>query len=85
MLLPDPLERPTLKVDEVALVYGIGRRAAYEECRRFLDTDGAEGIPAIRIGHRIVCPTAAIRKQLAIDPTTPPADEPAPLRIVRAS
>lgn len=66
----DPSTRPTIAVEEVAELYGIGRTAAYESCREYLRTGGASGIPAIRVGRRILCPTAAIRRHLMLDGAT---------------
>ena len=38
---------------------GIGRSLAYSEVRRYLATDGREGIPAVRIGSAIRIPGPA--------------------------
>ena len=51
--LPDPIERPTLTVDETASVLGICRASAYEAVR-------AGEIPAVRIGRRVLVPTARL-------------------------
>lgn len=44
-----------LTVEEAAVVLRIGRTVAYRLARRYLDTDGADGIPAIQVGrqHRV--------------------------------
>lgn len=70
-MIPLPAEQPTVSVEEAANAYGIGRAAAYAACRRFLDTDGAEGIPTLSIGRFLRCPTAAIRAQLGLDQIAP--------------
>ncbi len=57
----------TMTVNEAAALYGLSRGAAYRACRSYLATDGAEGIPCIRIGKRIVVPSAAVRRQLGLD------------------
>jgi hypothetical protein len=67
MTLPDAAERPTLAVEEVARLLGTGRTATYAACREYLRTGGASGVPAIRIGSRILCPTAAIRRFVMAD------------------
>ena len=54
----DPELRPTLSVDETAIVLGIGRATAYEGVR-------TGDIPAIRVGRRLRVPTAAIVRMLA--------------------
>lgn len=47
-------------VEDAALILGIGRNAAYEAVKR-------GDIPSIRIGQRIVVPTAPLRKMLGLD------------------
>ena len=54
----DPATRPTLSVDETALVLGIGRASAYEGGRR-------GEIPSIRIGRLLRVPTAALVRMLS--------------------
>lgn len=50
-------ERPTLTVPECASVLGVSRDVAYEAVRR-------GEIPSLRLGRRIVVPTAALRRML---------------------
>lgn len=54
------LDRPTISVEQAAAIFGIGRNAAYEAVRR-------GEIPSVRLGGRILVPTAAIRKMLYVD------------------
>ena len=49
-----------LTVDQARNVLGIGRSLAYGEVRRYLATDGREGIPAARIGSAIRIPRAGL-------------------------
>lgn len=58
--IPDPLNRPTVKVAEFARIFGIGESAAYKAVK-------AGEIPAVRIGGRILIPTAALRRMLSLD------------------
>lgn len=51
------LERRTLTVEEAARILGIGRNSAYEAVRR-------GEIPAIRLGHRLLVPRAALERLL---------------------
>lgn len=51
-------------VTEAAEVLGIGRSTAYEEARRFLETDGRVGLPCVRMGRRILVPHAALERFL---------------------
>lgn len=58
--LPDPDVRPTLTVEEAGELLGIGRSLAYEKA--------ASGeLPAIRLGRRLVIPTASLLKLLGRD------------------
>ena len=51
-----------LTVEEAARILRIGRTAAYEQTRRFEETDGREGIPIIRVGRLIRVPRAALER-----------------------
>ena len=53
---------PFLRVEEAARLLRISRTSAYALANRWLDTDGADGLPAIRIGRSIRIPTAAIER-----------------------
>lgn len=58
-MIPNAEENPVLTVDEVARLLGISRNSAYDAV--------ANGeIPAIRIGKRIVIPTAGVLKMLML-------------------
>lgn len=59
-LLPDPRRQPTLKVEEAARLLGIGRVSFYKAIE-------AGQLPGIRIGHRVVVPTAALLRMLELD------------------
>lgn len=60
-MVPSAAEQPTTRIEDAARVLGISRTSAYAAVRR-------GEIPAIRIGHRIVVPTAALRRMLGLDP-----------------
>ncbi len=62
--VPAPTVRPTLTVTEVAEILGICRTSAYEAVRN-------GQIPSLRIGNRLLVPTAALRRQLGIDHVEP--------------
>lgn len=49
--LPDPTTEPTITVAQAAAVLGVGRRSAYDAVAR-------GDWPAIRVGSRLVIPTA---------------------------
>jgi excisionase family DNA binding protein len=53
---------PFLQVEEAALVLRISRTSAYALTRRFLDTGGREGLPAVRIGRSVRVPAAALEQ-----------------------
>ena len=70
--LPD-----VLTIEEAAAVLRIGRGAAYELARRYLWSNGREGLPVFRLGRRLRVPKAALQRLLAAE--VPPAAE---LRLV---
>jgi Helix-turn-helix domain len=49
-----------LRVEGAARVLRISRTSAYALTRRFLDTGGREGLPAVRIGRSVRVPAAAL-------------------------
>ncbi len=49
-----------LRVEEAARALRISRTSAYALTRRFLDTGGREGLPAVRIGRSVRVPVAAL-------------------------
>jgi excisionase family DNA binding protein len=58
--VPDPVEQPTLTLEEACPILGISRTLAYKAA--------ASGeIPTIRVGRRILVPTAALRRMLGLD------------------
>jgi hypothetical protein len=63
--LPDPSTTPTIPVEVTAKLLGIGRVLCYAQAKRYVETGGREGIPALRFGRRLVCPTARIIAMLA--------------------
>ncbi|MCZ7525754.1 MAG: helix-turn-helix domain-containing protein [Acidimicrobiia bacterium] len=58
--IPEPSVAPVLPVEEAGRYLGLGRSAAYAAVAR-------GEIPALRIGRRVVVPTAALRRLLALD------------------
>jgi excisionase family DNA binding protein len=59
-VLPRPEDEPTLTVERTAKVLGIGKSSAYAAVSR-------GEIPVIRVGGRLLVPTAALRRLLGID------------------
>lgn len=51
--LPDPVAQPTLTVPQTAVLLGLSRNSTYEAAER-------GEIPTIRIGRRILVPTARL-------------------------
>ena len=70
MNLPDPRSRPTMSVKEAGNLFGFGKTKSYEEAHRYLRSDGREGLPTIRFGRSLVCPTVRILDLLGIDHET---------------
>ena len=76
-----------LTVEEAADVLRLGRTSAYREARRYLATNGAEGLCAHRFGKQIRIPRCYLEERLGgpitwpivIDetpPVAPPVDPP---------
>lgn len=59
-----------LTVEEAAQVLRIGRTAAYEQTRRYEETDGEAGIPVIRVGRLMRVPRVALEGWLGGPLTT---------------
>ncbi len=57
----DPRVRPTITLDETYPLLGIGRSTAYACAAR-------GEIPTLKLGRRLVVPTAALRRLLGLDP-----------------
>jgi excisionase family DNA binding protein len=51
---------PFLRVEEAARVLRISRTSAYELARRWLESGGRDGLPAVRLGRTIRIPAAAL-------------------------
>ena len=68
---------PFLRVEEAARLLRISRTSAYALANRWLDTDGADGLPAVRLGRSIRIPTAAIERLADPDATPSPVAAPA--------
>jgi excisionase family DNA binding protein len=60
MIQLDPTMKPTLSVDEFAIVAGISRSTAFAAVH-------SGEIPSLRFGKRIRIPTAAVRNMLRLD------------------
>ena len=63
-----------LTVEEAADVLRIGRTSAYRQARRYLATNGEEGLCADRFGKQIRIPRFGIEKRLGGPITWPIAD-----------
>jgi hypothetical protein len=67
-----------LTVEEAARVVRIGRTSAYELARRYLDTDGAEGLPVVRFGRQLRVPRCRLEETLG-GPISWPVARPDPV------
>lgn len=54
----------TLTVTQAAAILGISRGLAYQSAHRFLQTAGADGLPVVRLGRRLLVPTLQLRRLL---------------------
>ena len=59
-LVPDAGSEPTMNVERVAKAFHISRAKAYEAVK-------SGDIPSIKLGRRLVVPTAAVRRMLQLD------------------
>lgn len=66
-MIPDPRTTPTLTVEEAGAFLRLGRTKAYSEARRFLATNGTEGLPVVAFGRSLRVPTAALLRLLGIE------------------
>ena len=64
--LPDPTVEPTMSVERAAEIVGLGRRAAYAAAIRFIESGGAEGLPALRFGRALRIPTAPLLRMVGL-------------------
>lgn len=60
-----------LTVQEAARILRIGRNSAYALARRWLATDGKEGLPAVRLGRNVRIPRPALEQLLGCQLTGP--------------
>ena len=65
-----------LTIEEAARILRIGRSAAYKLAREYLATDGASGIPAIRIGGQQRVPRHRLEEHIGGPITWPIPDTP---------
>jgi excisionase family DNA binding protein len=64
--IPDPRVRPVLSVVEAGAFLGLGRNGSY-------DAVHTGQIPVIRVGRRLLVPTAALLRLVGLDATEDPA------------
>lgn len=60
--LPEPRDTPTMTLEAAGRCFGMSRSAAYR-----LAAAGNWPTPLLRVGHRILVPTAAMHRLLLID------------------
>lgn len=76
IVLPDPVERPTLTVDAVAEILGLDRKTVYAAIN-------SGELPSLRIGRRILVPTSWLAARITPDddqitgPRSPRSQHPA--------
>ncbi len=64
--LPNPEVRPTLTVEQAGRYMGLSRQSAYDAAAR-------GDLPTLRVGRRLLVPTAALRRLLELDNPRPAA------------
>jgi excisionase family DNA binding protein len=65
-----------LTIEEAARILRIGRSAAYKLAREYLATDGASGVPAVRIGGQQRVPRHRLEEHIGGPITWPIPDAP---------
>lgn len=65
--LPADREPLFISVDEAARLLGISRSLAYEFANRWIQSDEGEGLPAIRLGRRLLVKRAALEKMASVE------------------
>ena len=58
------VEARTLTVGDAAKALGISRTVAYRMANEYVESGGEEGLPAIRLGKRLVVPKAMLDELL---------------------
>ena len=66
----DTIDPDVLTVEEAATRLRIGRNAAYALARRWLETDGSEGLPVLVLGRTLRVSARGLREM--VDHPRPP-------------
>lgn len=66
------MKSATMTIPEAAELLGVSRNTAYEAARR---EGQLGGIPVIRVGRRLLVPTAPLRSALGMEETDGPSDQ----------
>ncbi len=66
-------------MEEAAAVLRIGRTSAYDLARRFLATDGATGLPVVRLGRQLRVPRFQLERLAGGPISWPPTTDAAPV------
>lgn len=64
-MIPDPIEHPTLDVEDSAKILGCGRAAAYADIK---SNGTLAGVEVLRIGRKIRIPTRPLLQALGLEP-----------------
>ncbi len=54
----------TISVEKAGALFELGRSAAYEQARLYIETNGAEGLPVLQFGRLLRCPTPTLLRLL---------------------
>ncbi len=67
---------PFLTILEAAALLGVSRTTAYEMARRYLATEGREGLPVVRLGKRLLrCPRRDFEARFRCNGPVDPEDD----------
>ena len=75
-MFPSPQDQPTLTVDEAARLLGVAPTTVYEAVKR-------NELPSLKVGRRVLIPTAALRQALHSTPSELTPTVHPPLRVPR--
>lgn len=76
-MLPDPVEKPTLTLEEAADVLNVGRSTIYDLAK-------SGRLPTLRLNRRWIVPTEAFLRWLRnVEPAKPAQPEPEPVTVRR--
>lgn len=69
----DTIDPEVMTVEEAAKILRIGRNAAYALAKRYVATDGREGLPVLVLGRTLRVPASALKAMVQLPLPNSPA------------